>query len=128
MHINKPHIEFSPVDLSVGWEVPEGYPPGMEQKIMAGALDERMRKGTRTRLLRFQPGVFTTAPFVHNYWEEVFLVSGDLRVGSDANGHGGEAFAPHTYACRPPGVFHGPFKSVGGCLLLELHYFDETDS
>jgi hypothetical protein len=128
MSISKPHIEFSPVDLSVGWEVPEGYPQGMEQKVLAGALDERMRKGTRTRLLRFQPGVFTTAPFVHNYWEEVFLVSGDLHVGSDASGQGGEAFAPHTYACRPPGVFHGPFKSVGGCLLLELHYYDESGS
>jgi hypothetical protein len=126
MPINKSHIEFAPVDLSCGWEVPDGYPQGMEQKILAGALDERSRKGTRTRLLRFQPGVFTTAPFIHTYWEEVYLVSGDLIVGNDENGDGGESFAPPTYACRPPGVFHGPFKSVRGCLLLELHYFDET--
>ncbi len=126
MPINKPHLEFSTIDFSTGWEVPEGYPAGMEQKILAGALDERARRGTRTRLLRFQPGIFTTAPFVHNYWEEVFLVSGDLSVGSDENGEGGELFVPPTYACRPPGVLHGPFKSRQGCLLLELHYFDET--
>ncbi|MEP7245469.1 MAG: cupin [Gammaproteobacteria bacterium] len=126
MSINKSHIEFAPVDLASGWEVPEGYPQGMEQKILSGALDERSRKGTRTRLLRFQPGVFTTAPFIHTYWEEVYLVSGDLIVGNDENGNGGEPFAPPTYACRPPGVFHGPFKSVKGCLLLEVHYFDET--
>jgi hypothetical protein len=29
-------------------------------------------------------------PFVHEYWEEVFLVSGDLVCGSDAQGKGGE--------------------------------------
>jgi hypothetical protein len=126
MPVDKPHLEFSPVDLLTGWEVPDGYPAGMEQKILAGALDERARTGTRTRLLRFQPGVFTTAPFVHTYWEEVFLVSGDLCVGTDENGEGGESFSPHTYACRPPGVFHGPFRSRNGCLLLELHYYDET--
>ena len=33
---------------------------------------------------------------------------------------------PHnSYACRPPGIYHGPFKSVQGCLLLEIHYYDE---
>ena len=44
--------------------------------------------------------------------------------GCDANGQGGEAFAPFTYACRPPGAYHGPFLSKNGCLLLEMHYFD----
>ena len=91
---------------------------------MAGALDEDAKTGTRTRLLRFQPGVFTTAPFVHDYWEEVYLVSGDLTVGNDEKGQGGEAFMPNTYACRPPGAYHGPFKSENGCLLLETHYYD----
>ncbi|MGO4329898.1 cupin [Cupriavidus sp. 2TAF22] len=124
MAINKLHDEFHSLDLASGWEVPHGYPSGIQQKILSGSLDERGRSGSRTRLLRFQPGVFTTSPFVHEYWEEVYLVSGDLTVGNDVNGEGGEAFAPNTYACRPPGAFHGPFKSDGGCMLLEIHYFD----
>jgi hypothetical protein len=62
---------------------------------------------------------------VHDYWEEVYLVSGDLIVGSDRSGKGGTRFGPHTYACRPPGTLHGPFKSDAGCLLLEMHYYDE---
>jgi len=124
MPVNKIHDEFRAVDLTSGWETPPGYPDGIQQKILAGALDEAGRRGTRTRLLRFDPGVFTTAPFVHEYWEEVYLVSGDLTVGNDAEGNGGESFAPPTYACRPPGAFHGPFRSDGGCLLLEIHYFD----
>ncbi|MDU9392310.1 hypothetical protein ACIP1T_17580 [Pseudomonas japonica] len=121
--INKEHKEFYAVDMNDGWEVPPGYPPGIEQKILAGSLDEPGKAGTRTRLLRFKPGIFTTKPFVHDYWEEVYLVSGDLTVGNDEQGRGGEPFAPHTYACRPPGAFHGPFRSESGCVLLEIHYY-----
>ena len=69
--------------------------------------------------------MFTTEPFVHEYWEEVYLIEGDLTVGNDAAGRGGESFPRGTYACRPPGAVHGPFKSNGGCLLYEIHYFAE---
>jgi hypothetical protein len=124
MSVNKAHTEFHALDMASGWETPPGYPAGIQQKILSGALDEKNKRGTRTRLLRFAPGVYTTAPFVHEYWEEVFQLSGDLIVGNDANGRGGETFAPNTYACRPPGVDHGPFKSERGCMLLEIHYFD----
>ncbi|MGH7029920.1 MAG: cupin domain-containing protein [Stellaceae bacterium] len=123
MPFDKPHLEFHRLDMSTGWETPPGYPAGIEQKVLAGALDETAGRGSRTRLLRFAPGVFTTVPFVHDYWEEVYLLSGDLTVGNDAEGQGGENFAAGTYACRPPGAVHGPFKSNGGCLLYETHYY-----
>jgi hypothetical protein len=123
MSPNKPHLEFHRIDMQNGWETPLGYPAGIEQKILAGMLDETNKTGSRTRLLRFAAGVFTTAPFVHDYWEEVYLVAGDLTVGSDAHGAGGENFAAGTYACRPPGAAHGPFKSETGCLLYEIHYY-----
>ena len=126
MPIRKEHKEFHAVDVTGGWEKIPGYPDGIEHKILAGFLDEANREGNRTRLLKFEPGVYTTKPFVHEYWEEVFLISGDLTVGNDENGEGGERFAPNTYACRPPGAVHGPFKSEGGCLLLEMHYFDPS--
>lgn len=124
MPVNKKHDEFYTIDLKSGWETPAGYPAGIQQKILSGGLDETSRRGTRTRLLRFEPGVYTTAPFSHEYWEEVYLISGDLIVGNDANGEGGESFQPNTYACRPPHAKHGPFKSINGCMLVEIHYFD----
>ena len=124
MPVNKAHDEFYTLDLNTGWETPTGYPEGIQQKIIAGGLDEKNKKGTRTRLLRFAPGVYTTAPFVHDYWEEVFLVQGDLTVGNDDKGKGGTGYPPFTYACRPPGAWHGPFRSDKGCILLEMHYFD----
>ncbi|MBI3067337.1 MAG: cupin [Betaproteobacteria bacterium] len=127
MAIHKEHKEFHTVDLGKGWEIPSGYPPGIEQQILAGFLDEKAKRGHRTRHLRFAPGVYTTQPFVHDYWEEVYLVSGDLSVGCDESGNGGTKFGPHTYACRPPRTTHGPFKSDGGCLLLEVHYYDDGE-
>jgi hypothetical protein len=126
MRINKPHFEFSAVELSTGFAPPPGYPPGFAEKILAGSLDEKNKQGSRTRLLRIAAGAYSTEPFVHQYWEEVYLLSGDLIVGNDAQGRGGQKFTGPTYACRPPGVHHGPFKSDTGCLLLEVHYFDEN--
>jgi uncharacterized RmlC-like cupin family protein len=129
MAIDKKHQEFRPIDMaSTDWHRPQGYPAGIEQKILSGALDEAARTGNRTRLLRFKPGAFTTRPFVHEYWEEVYLLAGDLHVGSDGKGEGGAKFMANTYACRPPGVPHGPFRSEQGCLLLEIHYFDSSET
>jgi hypothetical protein len=126
MPVTKAHKEFHRIDTSTGWQAVPGYPAGIQEKILSGSLDEKYHAGSRTRLLRFEPGVHTTAPFVHDYWEEVYLLDGDLTVGNDAQGRGGESFPKGTYACRPPGAAHGPFKSNGGCMLLEIHYFDES--
>jgi hypothetical protein len=41
--------------------------------------------GSRSRLLKFDPGVYTTVSFVNNHWDEVYLMSGDLIVGNDAS-------------------------------------------
>ena len=126
MAVNKKHDEFYTLDMNTGWETPAGYPAGIQQKILSGSLDEANKRGSRTRLLRFAPGVFTTKPFVHDYWEEVYLVSGDLTVGNDEKGNGGKSFPPNTYACRPPGVHHGPFSSKRGCILYEIHYYETS--
>ena len=101
MGVNKKHDEFHTLDMNVGWETPPGYPKGIEQKILSGALDETNKRGTRTRLLRFAPGVFTKKPFVHDYWEEVFLVSGDLTVGNDAQRNRRQVI-PAQHLCCPP--------------------------
>jgi hypothetical protein len=123
MTVNKQHKELHAIDMQAGWKKSPGYPVNLQvwEKILAGSLDAANKRGSQTRLLRFAPGVYKTKPSVRDYWEEVYLVSGDLTVG---NNDGGTAFAPHTYACRPPGVYPGPFKSEGGCVLLQIHYYD----
>ena len=120
---SKPHLEFFSLQLNEGFKSPPGYPDGFKTRDLVCDIDEAKKVGSRTRLMRIAPGSFTTAPFVHNHWEEVYLLEGDLIVGNDANGNGGEQFIAPTYACRPPGTWHGPFKSEKGCLMLEMHYY-----
>jgi hypothetical protein len=122
----KPHLEFFRIALDRGWEPIPGYPPGMKQQTLASDFDEAAKRGSRSRLLRIEPGSYSTRPFIHDYWEEVFVMEGDLIVGNDDQGWGGEQFLAPTYACRPPGVFHGPFTSRGGCTLFEVHYYERA--
>lgn len=119
----KPHLEFFPIDMLHGWERPPGYKPGFLQQVLASDLDEINKTGSRSRILRIAPGAFSEEPFIHDHWEEVFVVQGDLIVGNDRNGNGGEQFIAPAYACRPPNVAHGPFTSRTGCLLFEIHYY-----
>ena len=128
MAVNKAHDEFYTLDMESGWQLPEGYDPnsGAREKILSGSLDTANKRGSRTRLLKFPPGLYTKQKIVHDHWEEVFLLQGDLIVGNDAQGKGGESFTAPTYACRPPGAYHGPFKSEQGCMLYEIHYYDES--
>ena len=113
--------------MTKGWHTPEGFPPTLKAKILSGELDEVGRRGSRTRLMRFEPGAFTTAPIVHEFWEEVYVVSGEF-FGIGESGRPAERFPQHTYTCRPPGIVHGPFRSETGCILLEIHYFDPDES
>src|ERR1700748_279086 len=123
MGYDKGHQEFHGVDMKGGFHTVPGYPWGFSEKILAGSLDEKNKVGNRTRILKIEAGAFSTVPCVHEYWEEVFLVSGDLVCGSDDKGKGGESFTGPTYCVRPPGVHHGPFTSKNGCLLLETHHY-----
>lgn len=118
------HREFYPLDFSdAAWVSPEGYPPGFRHLVLASDLDESGKSGRRSRLMKIEPGSYTTKAFVHDHWEEVFLFEGDLVVGSDEQGQGGEQFHAPTFAIRPPGVAHGPFATRTGCIMFELHYY-----
>ena len=113
----KPHLEMVGVDLDSGWQPMQGL-PGLEVKPLVDSLDEQTLTGTRTRLVRFAPGAFTTGQFSHTYWEEFFLLSGDFEDLARDQHH-----QAHVYSCRPPGTLHGPFRSDGGCVIFEVQYY-----
>jgi hypothetical protein len=112
-----PHQEFSEIDLATGWQPVDGYPDGIWYKELAGDLSVH---SARARLVKFAAGAFTTAPVVHETAETVLVLSGDLVVGSDAEGRGGTVFRAPCFAIRPAGIVHGPFASREGCVMLEL--------
>jgi ChrR Cupin-like domain len=110
--MTKPEREFFPVD-AVAWTPAQG--PGLSERILASDSEA----GVATRMLRFEPGTDTSAagPLVHPFWEEVYILEGslhDLRLN--------RTFPKGSYACRPPGMPHGPWRAPEGCLTFEVRY------
>jgi hypothetical protein len=86
---------------------------GVTEKILS--RDEAT--GDVTRLLRFEAGVETSDTIAHDFWEEVWILEGELiDLGK------GQTFTAGMYACRPPGMIHGPYRVPRGCMTLELRY------
>jgi quercetin dioxygenase-like cupin family protein len=111
------------LDLKAGWEQVPQSPAGLMQKMLSNWLDEDAKEGCRTRLIHFPPGQRVDARFVHDYWEEVYMLEGELTIAVGDDGVEMGTFGPSSYACRPPGTPHGPFRSDGGCIFLEVQYY-----
>ncbi len=114
----KPELEFfAPENLP--WEPVTGSAqmgaggPGVSQKILS-----RDQQGNITRLLRFAPGVETQETIMHDFWEEVWILEGELV---DLAKH--QTFTAGMYACRPPGMPHGPYRITRPTMTLEFRYF-----
>jgi ChrR Cupin-like domain len=100
---------FDPKDLP--WRPAPGYPAGVWEQVIAGGADE----GVATRFLRFEPGAGNDAVITHDFWEEIYIVSGVLECAGTAYGAG-------WVAVRPPGMPHGPFRAATGCVTFEVRY------
>ena len=111
----KAEREFFAVD-GVEWTpAMGGVVPGLEERILASDPTS----GVATRMLRFAPGTNTSAagPQAHPFWEEVYILEGSLHdLTLD------QVFSRGTYACRPPGMRHGPWIAPEGCLTFEVRY------
>jgi hypothetical protein len=72
-----------------------------------------------TRLLKFEPEADTTinGTFTHDVWEEVFILEGEIH-DIPLN----QTFTKGMYACRPPGMKHGPWTSKGGAVTFETRF------
>ncbi|MEA2861837.1 MAG: hypothetical protein QOC72_3876 [Methylobacteriaceae bacterium] len=116
----KPHLEFFRIHED-GWTE---IAPGVRQKILAGGLDETNKRGFLNRLVRWSPGATIDSIIVHEFYEEVFVVSGELLVGAEDDRTRFESFPAPSFACRPPGAPHGPFRAgPEGCVLFENQFF-----
>ena len=111
----KAEREFFPVE-DVAWTPAMG---GLVAGLFERILATDPTSGVATRMLRFDPGTDTSAagPQVHPFWEEVYILEGSLH---DVTLN--RTFAKGTYACRPPGMRHGPWVATDGCLTFEVRY------
>jgi hypothetical protein len=119
----KPHREFFAIDPNAEWTPIHSTTGRVEERVLADSIDHASRTGSRTRLARWSAGALADKAVIHDFCEEVLVIEGDFVVGCDASGAGGDVFRPLTFACRPPGVWHGPFASRGGCMLFEIQYY-----
>ena len=118
----KPEREFSRPD-ELPWEAVEGSSGGgaggrgVTQKILSRDADS----GDVTRLLRMEAGVQTADTISHDFWEEVWILEGELiDVGKQ------QRFTAGMYACRPPGMLHGPYRVVSTCTMFEVRYYKRS--
>lgn len=114
----KPELEFFRPD-HLPWRPVAGSAtggaggPGVMEKV----LSQDPATGDVTRLLRFEAGVETSGTITHDFWEEVWIVEGTLvDVGKN------QTFSAGMYACRPPGMVHGPYRVPERCVTFEIRY------
>ena len=113
--MSKPEFEFFPAS-NIGWTPVPGTVAGLHERVLAHDPES----GVATRLLRFSPGADTSpnGTLTHEFWEEVYILEGaiyDIRLGKN--------FTAGMYACRPPGMPHGPWTSKEGCITFEVRYY-----
>lgn len=110
----KPEMEFTDPAVAFLWQPVPGGPAGLMEKI----LSRDPEAGGYTRLLKFPAGFKGTEVLTHDFWEEVLILEGSLHdVTLD------RSFLAGFYACRPPGMRHGPYECPGGCLTFEIRYY-----
>ena len=112
--MSKSEAEFFPT-TEVPWTPVPGPVEGLSERILA----RDPQTGIASRMLRFAPGTDTSPSGVltHDFWEEVYILEGsihDLRLN--------KIFSAGMYACRPPGMPHGPWVSPEGCITFEVRY------
>jgi glyoxylate utilization-related uncharacterized protein len=110
----KPEHEFFPV-TDIDYTVCPGDDPQITERILAADP----KTGVATRILRYEPGADSSAMGIqqHDFWEEVYILEGsftDLTLG--------RTFTQGMYACRPPGMSHGPWRTAEGVTTFEVRY------
>ncbi|NIN53643.1 MAG: hypothetical protein GTN80_11140 [Nitrososphaeria archaeon] len=107
----KPELDYFDVER-LEWRPLPGR-PGAWEKILS--MDEET--GSCTRLVKFDPDYEGREVLVHGFWEEVYILKGH-QVDLSKN----QTFTKGMYACRPPGMKHGPYRAPQGSISLEFRY------
>ena len=107
----KDEREFFEVE-AVPWQ-PDPAAPGVIERVLSREADGAVG----TRIARWAPDTETSDVIRHDYFEEVLLLEGSLHdITLD------RTFGAGHFASRPPGMPHGPYRTVDGCTMLEIRH------
>jgi len=106
---------FDPMAADSGfeWETVDGH-DDIHEMVMY-----RDEDGSHTRFLRMEPGASIEERLSHDHYEELYVIEGGI-VDTTLD----QAFTSGMYACRTPGMPHGPYEAPVGCLTMEFRYYD----
>lgn len=104
---------FDPEVSDLRWQSVEGFGGQVYEKILAKDPDT----GDETVMVKLAPGVETKELSIHDFWEEAYIIDGVIKDLSIK-----KVFTQGMYACRPPGMKHGPYEFPYGVTVLEFHY------
>lgn len=100
---------------SIPWLPVAGY-PGIYEKI----LNQEPETGSVTRLLRYEPGTVFNEVLKHDFYEEIYVLSGTLiDMGKNLTLKAG------YYGYRHPGMEHGPYSSPDGMVTFEIRNYEK---
>ena len=107
-----PYVFFRHTDTGGDFEPRGDGAPGISIKILGNTLDTLNKRGCQTRLLRLDPGTITPEAHAHDYWEEIYMLEGEMTLTDGTDGK--KTVGPNWYAARKPSVIHGPVSSETG--------------
>ncbi len=120
----KPELEFFNTE-TIPWKPIKGS-PGQYEKILS--IDTKT--GSYTRLLLSEPDLekiilnkeepLGKVLSHEDMWEEVFVISGTGFGTSINKTFNNKTYRSGYYACRPPGMKHGPFLHPTGAICIEV--------
>jgi len=115
------NLYFHGVDMASGFAA-SPHNPLSHEKVLSSDIDEAAQTGSRTRLLRLDPGYRSSGAHAHDYWEELYLIEGEMTIHDGEDGE--KLVRAPAYAVRRPGVMHGPVTTERGCLMLDVNWYE----
>ena len=114
----KPQSDMHPVDdtpwTPIGAGASSAKGKGVTEKILSIDPDN---PDYCSRLVKLEKGFKNTEVQRHPFWEEVWLIKGKILDKGTNEIHGAD-----YYACRHPGMPHGPVEVLEEAMTFEVHY------
>ena len=121
--MKRENVFFHAVDMTGGFESRGDGNETIAVKVLSNDLDTDAKRGHRTRLLRLAPGAVTPEAHAHGYWEEIYIIEGEMTLHDGTDGE--KTVSAGHYAARKPGVMHGPVRSETGCLMIDFCWYGD---
>ena len=86
MNEQRPNVFFRHTHTGGDLEPRSDGALGISIKILGNTLDELNKRRCQTCLLRLDPGTTTPEAHAHDYWEEIYMLEGEMTLTDGTDG------------------------------------------